>query len=201
MLGVLSGAIGTCAFFPYIRDTLARRTRPERASWLIWSVMVSIAFFSQAYEGASQSLWFVGAQVLGTVLVFLLSVPFGAGAYADRTHRLIFFIAALGLVLWYFTETAVYALAITIGIGLLGGSVTVLKAYRDPGSETLSTWIMASLAALLAIISVGQIDWVVLAYPIYLFVLYAGIVAAILVGRRRAGFSASRPAGAPPTAI
>ena len=69
--GIASGALSTFAYIPYIIDTVARRTQPQRASWLIWSVLGSIALISQIYEGATSSLWFAGVQVSGTIIVFL----------------------------------------------------------------------------------------------------------------------------------
>ena len=184
-LGILSGILSTFAYVPYVIDTLARRTTPQRASWLIWSVLGSIAFFSQLYEGAEASLWFAGAQVTGTIVVFLLSIWLGVGGFLDRRDCMILLCALVGLVLWYFTETAVYALAITISISLMGGSVTVLKAFRDPDSETIATWILSFATSICAIFSVETLSWVILAYPLYLFVLNGAIVGAILLGRMR----------------
>ncbi|MEM6624417.1 MAG: hypothetical protein AAF674_19510 [Pseudomonadota bacterium] len=189
LAGVASGVLSTLAYMPYILDTLARRTRPQRASWLIWSVLGAIAFFSQVYEGATASLWFAGVQVSGTIVVFTLSIFVGRGHFLSRVDALVLVAAGVGLVLWYHTDTAVYALAITIAISLLGGAVTIAKAYRDPDSETMSTWLISFVAALAAIAAVGKLDWVILAYPLYLLVLNAGIVGAMLLGR-----AARRPA-------
>lgn len=183
--GILSGILSTFAYVPYVIDTAARRTTPQRASWLIWSVLGSIAFFSQLYEGAGESLWFAGVQVTGTVIVFGLSVRFGVGGFLDRRDCLVLLCAAAGLALWYVTESAVYALAITVSISLLGGSVTVLKAFRDPASETLATWFLSFIAATCAVFSVGALDWVILAYPLYLFTLNGAIVMAVLLGRMK----------------
>ncbi len=183
--GIASGVLSTFAYIPYIIDTIAGRTRPQRASWLIWSVLGSIAFLSQIYEGASTSLWFAGVQITGTIVVLLLSIRVGKGAYLSRTDCIILAAATLGLVLWYFTESAAYALAITITISLLGGIATVLKAYRDPDSETLITWAVSLLASICAILSVGTINLIILAYPLYLFTLYLAFVVAIILGRLR----------------
>ena len=181
--GVLSGVLSTLAYLPYVVDTIKGRTQPQRASWLIWSALGSIAFFSQVYEGASSSLWFAGVQVTGTICIFLLSIRWGTGGFLNRRDCVVLMCAMAGLVLWYFTETAAYALAITISISLLGGSVTVLKAYRDPDSETLSTWLLSFIASACAIYSVGTLDWIILAYPLYLFTLNGAIVIAMLLGR------------------
>lgn len=181
--GILSGALTIVGYIPYVIDTLKKRTQPDRASWLIWSTIGSIAFLSQVYEGATNSLWFAGMQVSGTILIFLLSIKLGAGEYLSRKNKLIFSAALCGVVAWYLAETAVYSLAISIGIGLLGGIVTVQKAYREPESETISTWVLALLASGCAVISVDGVDWVLLAFPVYLLALYSGIVGAMLLGR------------------
>lgn len=183
--GLMSAAFSTIAYLPYIRDTLLQRTQPQRASWFIWSVLGSIAFCSQLYEGATDSLWFAGAQVAGTLVVFCLSIRLGVGGFVNKQDGLILLMAGLGLVAWYLTETSVYALAITISISLLAGIVTVQKAYHHPHSETLSTWALSFVAASFAIFAVGRADLVLLAYPLYLFVLNGAIVLAMLAGRAR----------------
>lgn len=184
-LGVLSAILSTVAFLPYITDTLSRRTQPQRASWLIWSVLGSIAFFSQSHEGATVSLLFAGVQVSFSIMIFCLSIWVGKGSFLQRTDYAILATAALGLVTWYFTNSAAYALAITISISLLGGVATISKAYRDPDSETIITWVLSLLASVCAILSVGKLDPVILAYPVYLFVLYLAFVTAILLGRAK----------------
>lgn len=186
LFGVASGVLSTFAFIPYIVDTVAGRTSPHRASWLIWSVLGSIAFFSQVFEGASSSLWFAGVQVTCSILVFVISIRSGTGDYLSRSDYHILFAASVGLVLWYFTDNAAFALAITISISLLGGLATAVKAYKDPESETLFTWVVSLIASGCAVISVGKFDAVLLAYPLYLFTLYSAFVAAILLGRLRA---------------
>ena len=125
-------------------------------------------------------------QVSATVIIFVLSIRVGQGCYLSKADYLILFAAFSGLVLWYFTETAVYALAITISISLLGGVATVTKAYYDPDSETLITWLVSLVASVCALLSVGTMDLIILAYPLYLFTLYLAFVAAILSGRARA---------------
>ena len=183
--GVAAGVLSTFAYLPYILDTLAGRTNPQRASWLIWSVLGTIAFFSQVYEGASASLWFAAVQVSGTITVLLLSTVKGHGTYLRPVDYAALAAAAFGIVLWYFTENAAYALTITIGISLLGGVLTVAKSYQNPDSETLSTWVISLIASACALLAVGSFDPVLLAYPAYLFTLYVMFVGAILLGRMR----------------
>lgn len=184
VFGLLSGLLSAYAYIPYIADTASGQTQPQRASWLIWSILGSIAFFSQLQEGAGFSLWFAGAQVLGTIVVFVLSIRSGTGTYLKPSDYIILVIAGVGLVLWYFTETATYALLITISISLLGGTATVLKAYKEPKSETITTWVVSLLASVCALLSVGKADLILMAYPLYLFTLYSAITLAMLIGKK-----------------
>lgn len=186
LMGITSAALSVAAFLPYIRDTMRGATQPQRASWLIWTVLSTIAFCAQMAEGAGLSLWFAGAQAGGTIIVFALSVQRGQGLFLTRPDERVLWIATIGLVVWFFTETAAYALAVTITISLLGGTLTVVKAYRDPASETMSCWLLGFMAACCALLSVGTWDPVLLAYPAYLFVLYGAIIAAMGLGRARA---------------
>lgn len=201
LCGVLAGILSVIAYIPYMIDTVMGRTQPERATWLIWSVVASVAMGSQIYEGASQSLWFVGVQVSATVVIFLMSITRGAGAYFSRRNINLFGITTIGLLIWFFAESAMVMLLITTGISILGGSVTVLKAYRDPNSETLSTWVFSLTASFLAVLSVGVMDIALLIYPVYLFCLYAAIVTAILLGwwhgNRRVSETGVQPMGSP----
>lgn len=185
LLGALSAALSSWAFFPYIVNTLRGRTQPQRASWLIWSVLSSIALVIQIYEGATESAWFVGSQALGTVTVFLLSLRYGSGNLLGRQDAAVLSVALMGLIAWKLTDTPAYALAIIIAISALGGAVTVMKSFRFPSSETLATWTLFAIASFLAVIPVQTAGWMLLAYPLYLFLLYAAIAVAIVLGRRR----------------
>lgn len=185
LFGISAAVISTLAFLPYIIDTTQERTLPQRASWLIWSLLATISFFSQLSEGASASLWFAGVQTAATLTIFALSLTFGGGPLLSRSDVPVLVAGAIGLALWYVTDTAVYALAISIAISLLGGAVTVRKAYNAPNSETISTWALCFIASGAALASVGAMDPVLLAYPLYLLVLNGAITCAILLGRAR----------------
>ena len=137
--GIIAGALSVFAYLPYIADTLKGLTQPQRSTWMIWSILSSMSFFSQLAEGATDSLWFSGVQASGTIIVSLLSVRFGTGNFLSRADSFILTGATLGLCLWYATDSAVYALAISIGISTLGGILTVAKAYRAPDSCLLYT--------------------------------------------------------------
>lgn len=193
--GLISALLSVAAFAPYIRDTLLYDTRPLRASWLIWSVLSGISFVSQVAEGATMSLFYAGVQSGGTIFIFLLAIRRGAGEFLRGSDAFVLAGACMGLFLWFATESAAYALIISCGISLLGGSVTIAKAFAQPGSETMSCWLLNLIASTFALMSVGQLDLILMAYPIYLLILNGAIVAALILGRsmRHSAFASARP--------
>jgi hypothetical protein len=72
------------------------------------------------------------------------------------------------------------------------------KTWRDPWSETLSTFVLASASGVLSAIAVGAMDASLLLYPAY-FAAANGVTAAVIALRRRSitKVSASRARAAP----
>lgn len=182
--GIAAGVLAGIAVIPYIRDILGGTTKPERASWLIWSVLSSIAFFSQLAEGASWSLWLTGIDTLGVIITFLLALKYGVGGFTRRDIAALC-VAAIGLIVWYFSKHAFLALFIVIAIDLIGTLLTIIKTYQSPKSETMSTWLLIGVAGICSMISVGSFDPILLTYPFYIALANFAVVFAILFGKRK----------------
>jgi hypothetical protein len=184
LFGYISGVLTAICFIPYIRDTLAGTTKPERTTWLILLVLDYIAFFSQLAKGAGDSLWLVGTETAILTVIFLLSLRYGVGLFTKR-DMIALALAGISLLIWYFTQEAAYAIFIVIFIDGLGVSLTVIKAYQDPSSETFSSWLISGIAAIFATAAVGKLDPILLSYPFYVFVSNFVVVGAMLFGRRK----------------
>lgn len=186
LLGLLSGILAALSYIPYTRDILAKKVKPERASWVIWSVLAAIAFFSQFAKGARQSLWFTGLDSIGAFVTLALSIKYGLGGLKKRdTIALVF--AGLGLVIWFFTDNALYSLLITVGIDAIGAGLTAWKTFEHPETETYPMWTIVCIAGLLAAVSVGTFNATLMLYPFYIFLANFAVVLAIFFGRRLKG--------------
>lgn len=184
LLGVASGVLSAACYVPYIYDIVRGNTRPERASWLIWSVLTAIGFFSNLAIGATNSLWLLAVQGIGVIIVFLLSLWRGYGGLLKRD---IVTLVAAGatLVVWRLTNQPVVAVYLSVLIDAMGGYLTVVKAYEAPETELLVTWILSGLAGACALLSVGKLNVALLAYPGYIFLINSAVAVAILLGRKR----------------
>jgi hypothetical protein len=183
VLGVLAGVASIADTVPYVRDTVRGTTRPHRGTWLIWSMLAIVACLSQRADGASWSVVMAAAQAVFTSVIFFLSIRRGEGGLGPVDVFMIA-LAGGGVVGWVVAGQPVIAIACVVAADLIGVAMMVPKTYRDPGSETLSTFALASLSGALAAGAVGTLDPALLLYPVY-YCLANGAIA-VLIHRRRA---------------
>lgn len=184
ILGLAAALVALIDTIPYVRDILRGSTRPHRGTWLIWGVLATVALASQEADGARWSLPMAGAQAVVTVLILILSVRYGEGG-AGRLELALTAIALGGVVGWMLADEPVVATACVVAADVIGAALMLPKTWRDPGSETLATFALASLSGVLGAGAVGALDASLLLYPAY-FAIVNGAIAAVIVVRRRA---------------
>lgn len=132
---------------------------------------------SQKAIGAQDSLWFVGLQTLGVVIVALLSVKYGQGGWT-KSDKFLVLLGLIGIVFWIITKDALLSLIMVIIVRSIGVSATVIKTYVHPRSEAVLPWLLYAASAILAIISVGELNFELLLYPIYVLMADSAVMLA-----------------------
>jgi hypothetical protein len=183
VFGVLAGVVGVVDTVPYVRDIVRGSTRPHRGTWLIWGLLAIVVCVSQRADGASWSLVMAGTQAVLTSLVFALAIRREEGGLSAADGSLIA-IAAGGMVAWVLVDEPMIATACVIAADLIAAAMMVPKVYRDPGSETLVTFVLAGAGGALAAGAVGAADLSLLCYPIYYCLVNWAL--ALLIHQRRA---------------
>ena len=178
VFGVLAAVVGVVDTVPYVRDILRGATRPHRGTWLIWGVLAIVVCLSQRADGASWSLVMAGTQAVLTSLIFVLAIRRGEGGLS-ATDAILIAIAAGGMAGWVLVDEPIVATACVIAADLIAAAMMVPKVYRDPGSETLVTFALASAGGALAAGAVGMVDVSLLAYPVY-YCLVNGAIALLI---------------------
>jgi hypothetical protein len=184
VFGLLSGILPIIGAVPYIRDVFKGKTKPHRMAEFIWAVLDSIAFASQLAKGAT---WSTIMPAIGTIEMltgFVLSLKYGMGGTSKKDIGALA-LAALGLVLWYFTKQPLAALFIVVGIDLIGTALVVIKTYSHPHTETFSAWFLSFLAGLLAAAAVGHWSFDFQIYPLEIALSNGAICATILLRRNK----------------
>lgn len=171
LLGQVAGAISFAGFFPYVRAMLKRGKPPQRAGWLIWTVVGGLLFFSYRSSGATDNLWVPGLNFVGPLGIWLLSLKYGTGGW-EREDKICLTGAAVSLVAWFLTGSPTLAMTLCLVTDCFGSWLIIKKAYRDPRSEDRLSWIIWAVANTLNVFAVPDFTLVFSGYPIY-----AGVVA------------------------
>jgi hypothetical protein len=133
---------------------------------LIWAVLTIVAYLSQRSAGASWSVVMTGTQAILTAAVFLLALRNGEGGVTACDLSLIA-LAGAGVIGWVVARQPAFALACVISANLIAVAMMTPKAYRNPHSETLSMYVLASVGGALAAGAAGAADVSLLLYPVY----------------------------------
>jgi hypothetical protein len=183
VFGIFAVGVAVADTVPYVRDVLRGTTRPHRGTWLVWGLLAIVVTLSQHSDGASWSVLVAAAQAGLTLGVFALSIRRGEGRFSSA-DAVMLAIAAGGIAGWAVAGAPIVATMCIILADLVAATMMMPKTYRDPGSETLSTFGLASLSGLLAVCAVGDVDAGLLLYPAYLCVVN-GMIALVIYTRRR----------------
>lgn len=168
-LGIAAVVLNTIGYYPYIRDILRGKVKPQRMTWGIWTILTSIFAVNQiANEGGWSSLFFVSTSIL-VLVTFLLSLKFGVGGFGKLD--IICFIFALALFIYWATiQNTRISTLVAVNIDLIAIIPTIIKTFKLPDTESYPQWMLAGIGGLLSLFAVPKLDWALIIYPVYIFV-------------------------------
>lgn len=182
--GVIAGIVALLALVPYAVSIVRGKTKPNRASWFIWTFVGLMIVGSYHASGATHTMWVAGAYVAVPLTVALLSIRYGTSG-AHSFDWLCLGLSLASIVPWWFFRSAPTALYINIFVDCLGALPTVRKALLDPQSEDRLAWLIAFLANCINLLAIHSWTPEISAYPMYAFAI-TGLIASILYLRQRA---------------
>lgn len=183
IFGYISGVLFILSAIPYIKSILKGNTRPQRITWLIWTILVFIAFFSQLAKGATWSLLLTAGDAITIIIVFIFSIKYGVGGF-KKLDILSLIGAGISLLLWYFTSEPATALFLVILIDLIGANLTIIKTWKNPETENWVGWAMCGVGGFFGILAVGNFNFILLSYPLYICLINS-IMAIIILTRKK----------------
>ena len=181
-IGIVAGIIMGLSYAPYIVSILKGHTKPERGARLIWASLAIVALYAQYSAGGESSLWYAASLTLFNFLVFLLSITHGLyGLTASDLRAYAMVIAAVVISVLF--QSPLLSLLMVIFIHATGGYLTVRKAAAKPYSENMTSFILGTIGAALALVSVGELNFTLLIYPLYAVLLNLTITATLVKNR------------------
>jgi len=182
VLGVAAIILQIAGFIPYILDILKGKTKPERASFWIFTLLVGVTLVAQLLDNVTWAAALVFVSFLCVFTIAILSLKFGYGKF-HRRDTVSIILAIIGVIIWQITSEPLIAVAMVILIDFSGFWLTLLKTWKAPHTETLFAWAASGMAAALAIIATQNYKAIQIAYLLYSAL--AGFLISLMIIYRR----------------
>ncbi len=187
--GALAGILGILSFVPYIRSILAGKTKPNRTTWWIWSLvgLIIVASYLFSNEPTGYTIILPISYFSGQLVVAILSLWYGVGGWTPF-DRFCLVGVGISLLLWWLFGSPLAALLTNIVIDFFGALPTIRKSYLLPETENLTSWLITFGSDVFNVFAIQAATFFVLAYPLYLLFTNGIITALLLIPhvRRRA---------------
>lgn len=168
IIGTLIGAMGGVVYF---LNTLKGKIKPNRVSFLLWSIAPFIAFAAQIKQG-------VGIESLMTFSTGFLPLMTFIGSFVNKQAewKLTRFdlacgvLSLLGLVLWLVTRVGNVAITFSILADGLAAIPTIVKAYKYPHTEIAWPWLATVVGVVLTLLTLDALTFANSGFIIYILV-------------------------------
>ena len=168
IVGTLIGAAGACA---YLWDTIKGKVKPNRVSFLLWSIAPMIAFAAQIKQG-------VGLESLMTFSTGFLPLLTFVASFTNKNAewKLTRFdvacgiLSVVGLILWLITKVGNVAIFFSIVADGLAALPTLVKAYEHPETEIAWPWLATCIGVALTLLTLKEWTFANSGFIIYIFI-------------------------------
>ena len=168
LFGIAALALSLGANIPYIIEIVKGQVKPERISWLLWTLLGLTYYFSALFaEGATL---FTFGELIGPVIIFILALKFGVGG-KSKFDLISLAVALIAFVLLFIVEGVLIGLLLALIVDGIGAMLTIRKLLIDPSSESKWFWGIGALSGVLAIVSLDNYNVETLLFPAYVVIL------------------------------
>ena len=177
IIGALAQLIGIAS---YIKETLQGKTKPNKVTWLLWSVAPLIAAIAAFTDGVRWAILPTFMAGFGPLLVFICSF-ISKNAYwkLEKFDYICGIFSILALILWAITKQPIIAIIFSIASDGLAAVPTLIKAWKYPDTENAAPYITGIFSALTSFAAITMWNFSSLAFPIYLVLLNTCIIISI----------------------
>ncbi|MEK7588815.1 MAG: hypothetical protein AAB438_03285 [Patescibacteria group bacterium] len=165
-LGIIAAILAFISSFIYIKDIFRGNTKPHTYTWLIWSIVTTIAFFGQWVSGGGPGSWATGVSALLTTFILILSLRGGYGT-KDITNfdKVCLVLSLISILPWLLAKSVLWSVLLATFIDLIAFFPTMRKTWYAPQSESLGSMYVDAVKHSLSMFSMKSYSLINLIYP------------------------------------
>jgi hypothetical protein len=169
IVGTLIGAAGAVA---YLVHTVKGKVKPNRVTFLMWSIAPLIAFSAQIDQGVGlEAMMTFSAGFLPLTVFIATFINKQSEWKLTRFDLLCGALSLVGLVLWLITKVGNVAIFFSIVADGLAGVPTIVKAYKYPDTELAWPWIATVFGVILTLLTLPALTFANSGFILYILVM------------------------------
>lgn len=179
-LVLVGAALSFIACFSYIRSMFRGEARPNRISWLMWSIAPLIATAASLSSGVRWAVVPVFMSGFSPLLIFIFSFVSKKAYWKLEPFDYVCGIcSALALILWAITKNTDLAIVFAILSDASAAVPTIMKSWTRPETENVYPFLTGLFSAGTAFLAISAWTLSSYAFPIYLEIINVIIIFAI----------------------
>jgi len=183
IIGVITVILAFVGYVPYLRDTVAGKTKPHVYSWFLWGFVTLIAYALQVAGGGGAGAWVTLAATVISFIVFFIGLRNGKKDIA-LIDAVFFVLAFLAIGVWLLAKQPIVSVILVSAIDMLGFAPTFRKSWNHPYTETFFTYALGSFRHGLSIFALQQLSVLTWLYPV-VWASANGLFCLMLIVRRK----------------
>jgi hypothetical protein len=191
VFAVLSFLFSLAAYFPYIIKVWKTRhtqnpVRPQRATWFVWEIVDACMAWALLSAGELAAGWMFVAFATGSLIVLILSFPYGEGGFTALDLICVSF-ALVGVYIWRSQDGAnpMMSVVANMAAATIGTVPQIRKIYLAPHLDDPFTWKLFVIGGLFNTLAISEFTFLAAGPTIVVFLLQIAINLAFVFGRRR----------------
>ncbi len=180
--GVVAAILGFVSYAAYYRGIFTGQVHPHLFTWVTWGATTLIASVGQYTGGAGAGAWSTYITTIMTMGVILASLKVGE-RQITRSDWFSLILGFIAVVLWIFTQSALWSMVLVTVIDVMGSFPTFRKSWKKPRQESLANFGLGTIKHFCALQAMAQISLVTCLYPTALMIMNFSLFA--FIGIRR----------------
>ncbi len=170
-IGILGGIFSLAGYLPYAKAVIKGDAKPERSSWLIWTLSSILILMSYYFVGARETIWVPLAYVIGSGTITALSFRYGQEGWG-LLEKVSLAVAIVSGIRWIFFNNVGLALVLNLSLSFVSYLRTIKKLVFDKtAQEDVPGWSSYFIGAALNIAAIPVWSLEISALPIMFFVM------------------------------
>ena len=177
---IIGAVVQLIGIYYYIRETIRGNTKPNRVSWLMWSIAPMIGAAAALSDGVRWAVLPVFMAGFGPFLVFIASFVNSKSYWKLEKYDYFYgALSVLALVFWWITKEPLVAIFLAIASDGFAAAPTFIKSWKAPESESAVAYTTGVFNALTGFFALKTFGLSEIAFPIYLVLLNLGLTITI----------------------